>query len=958
MTGLRPDSDDIIEIAAVRFQGEKVLGRWQTLVRPSFPLPFRTEQFTGITAAEAASAPPLAAVTGQLVSFVRDYPIVGQSIPQDIAFLARKGIALTNVVYDTFDLASILLPEISNYSLASLAEYFNIRFPVQHRAMPDAEVSKDVFNALWERAMDLDLAIVGEINRLTSNSQWPLRYFFREVEKAKSRSTFQRTIGAQLASKMGLEETNLEFLLGRGRRQEPLRPKAEKLPVDVESVCSLLAADSPLESVIDSFEHRPEQVRMAAAVAEALNHDRHLMVEAGTGTGKSLAYLLPVLSFSLQNDAHVVISTNTINLQDQLIGKDIPSVERFLSAEAVDAATRARFPSLPWGKPLKVALVKGRSNYLCLRRWSHLRRAEGLSLDEIKVLIRLLVWLPSTATGDRSEMNLMPGEASVWSKVCAQVENCLGSQCNYQKRGTCFLHRARRAAEASHVIVVNHALLLSDVAAGTGILPEFDYLIVDEAHHLEEEATEQWGFEVDERMVDGYLNELSEHAGGDRWLGLLSEVKAHFRGSTVSPARIKEIDRLTEEAHARVAEARPRQRDFFAAALNFMRRRPEERNEYDQRLRLTRQVRSQPEWKEVEIAWENLQGALIDIERSLGSLQTAFEGLSEAKILDYEELMLRFSSLLFRSSELRRQLDAIIVGREEASVHWLTLNGRTGTVHLSMAPLHVGHLLQRSLFATKRSVVLTSATLAVANDFDYMKGRLGLEDCQFEMIGSPFDYKRTTRVYIPDDIPEPNHPGYQRAIEHAIIDICRSTGGRTLVLFTSHSALRAVHAAVRGPLEREHVLVLGHEIDGSRKQLLSTLQNNPHTVLLGTSSFWEGVDIVGEALRVLIIAKLPFSVPTDPIFAARSETFRDAFNEYAVPQTILRLKQGFGRLIRSKKDTGVVVILDRRIQTKGYGQVFLKSLPPAPVSSVSADRLGKEVASWLVQVSNGEPTGG
>jgi DNA polymerase-3 subunit epsilon/ATP-dependent DNA helicase DinG len=320
---------------------------------------------------------------------------------------------------------------------------------------------------------------------------------------------------------------------------------------------------------------------------------------------------------------------------------------------------------------------------------------------------------------------------------------------------------------------------------------------------------------------------------------------------------------------------------------------------------------------------------------------------AEGNLPSYADLLLELRDNITNLHKLRTDANSAITNPDEGAVYWLEARVKGGDVALHCAPLHVGPLLDRYLFSAKKTVVLTSATLSTENDFSYICERLGLKGGEELQLSSPFDYEKAALVYLPTDMPEPGTTGYQRHLEQTLVELCKASEGRALVLFTSHSALRATYKAIQRPLEEAGIMVLGHNIDGSRRQLLERFKNNPRTVLLGTSSFWEGIDVVGDALSVLVIAKLPFSVPSDPVFAARSEGFEDAFNQYAVPQAILKFKQGFGRLIRSGSDRGVVAVLDRRIISKRYGQAFLNSLPECTVKRGPTSNLPGEVASWL-----------
>jgi DNA polymerase-3 subunit epsilon/ATP-dependent DNA helicase DinG len=297
--------------------------------------------------------------------------------------------------------------------------------------------------------------------------------------------------------------------------------------------------------------------------------------------------------------------------------------------------------------------------------------------------------------------------------------------------------------------------------------------------------------------------------------------------------------------------------------------------------------------------------------------------------------------------KIRTDANAAITNPDEGAVYWLEARVKGGDVAVRCAPLHVGPLLDQHLFSAKKSVMLTSATLSTDNDFSYVRERLGLNSGKDLQLSSPFDYSQAALIYVPTDMPEPNTAGYQRALEQTVIELCKASQGRALILFTSPSAVRTTYRAIQRPLEDAGIMVLGHNIDGSRKQLLERFKNNPRTVLLGTSSFWEGIDVVGDALSVLVIAKLPFAVPSDPVFAARAEGFEDSFSQYSVPNAILRFKQGFGRLIRSRGDRGVVALLDRRIVSKRYGQAFLESLPECSIKRGPTSNLPGAVMDWL-----------
>ncbi len=958
-TGLRAESDEIIEIGAVRFRDGQILDRWQTFVRPSQPLPYKITALTGITAADVRGGPPLYKVAADLIRFVGDNPIVGHSIDIDLAMLKRQGVPLRNRAYDTFELATLLLPEVPVYSLAAVAAALGIQRPMQHRAVADSEMTMGVFEALLGRLADLPPQVLSEINQAAAGSEWPLRGLFADMEREAAHAAFSLPLpggGGNLGSKLAAALGQAEFDLGL-LRPLPLPPplsapeNAGTRPLDTAALVATLDTAGPLAAAFPAYEPRPQQVAMLEAVAGAFNDGTHLVVEAGTGTGKSLAYLLPAIRYAVANNTRVVVATATINLQEQLYNKDLPTLTGVLDT------------------PFRAATLKGRSNYICLRRWAAFRRAAPATLDELRLLVKVLVWLPKTGTGERGELLLTGSEPHGWGKIAVSDEGCPLHECIHNQKGLCFFQRAKKTAEAAHVLVVNHALLLADIATGNRVLPPYTHLIIDEAHHLEDEATDQLGYAVTGHEPGELVAGLSKRQG-EGYSGYLSDLRRLFRPRSsggrdavgapprvrVAEATLATIETYLERLHTTCDRVPAAAHDLFECMHRLLTAQSEERNEYDKRLRLTARVRKDPQWGEIQLTWENLALPLTAIISDLNRLIELIEEL-DADESELTNVGLEIGNLWGQIDLLYSHLHAAITQPSDGAVYWLSANAREATTTIHCAPLHVGELLDRYLFSSKRTVVLASATLATDGDFSYMRERLGLVNSQELQVGSPFDYPRSTLLYIPDDLAEPNQPGYQKQLESAILDLCRASGGRALVLFTSHSALRTTYRALQRPMEEAGLLLLGHNVDGSRRQLLDRFRSTPRSVLLGTSSFWEGIDVVGDALSVLIIAKLPFRVPSDPVFAARSEGFDDAFAQYALPQAILRFKQGFGRLIRHRDDRGVVAVLDRRVVSKSYGRLFLHALPTCTQREGPAHGLGAAAAAWLAEGSGARGQG-
>lgn len=926
-TGLDPETDEIIEVAAIRFDATGVLDTYHSLVNPDRKLEYRIALLTRIDERELLSAPHFGAIAREIEAFAGWDPIVGQNPTFDTTFLARKGVELFGPTYDTYDLAGLLLPDLRQHSLGAIADHLGLEFVDRHRAMADADAAMRVFAALRERLAASPAALLAEAARIASGSDWTLRHLLQEVAAERPR---QPGDGEREGFVHG-------FVKAPSAIDEMMAQATRRIGVPADESVRLITS-STAQQAVDGYEERPEQRAMARAVAETVAENGRLIVEAGTGVGKSLAYIVPSALHAARNNARTVISTNTINLQEQLMAQDVPIARRLLADAGIGAGD------------LRVAQLKGRRNYLCLLRWSAAQHHASLSADEAKVLVRLLFWLGQTESGDRAELNLRREEDAAWYRVSAQDGGCLSMQCVYVRDGSCFLSRAKQRAEAAHLLIVNHALLLSDIAAGGNVLPEYQHLVVDEAHHLEAEATQQFGFTASEADLLDWLDSL--HARGPRGgeSGLVATLFETTRASKQAIGMAPQLQALARTLAQAATRARERVPAFFRGLQEFAHEHAGGGNEYDQRFAINRGVRVQPDWADIEAAWFATESLLSQVCEIVDELAAMLAQMNPAEIIDHDAVAAEVGEALERGESLRSGLSRIIGQDDRETVCWLTMGRRDASPSLSSAPLSVAETLKATLFGqSKQSVVLAGATLSTEDTFDYIRSRLGFDDARELLLGSPFDYQRSTLILAPSDMPEPDQQGYLAATQNAIIDMVSASEGRALVLFTSHNGLRAAYQGIKRPLEEQQILVLGQGIDGTPKQLLSTLRESPRTVVLGAASFWEGVDVTGEALSLLIMARLPFAVPSDPVYQARAALFDQPFEQYALPQAILRFKQGFGRLIRRKTDSGVMVVLDRRLRSRQYGEAFLRSLPMCELRELPLRNLAGEVASWLTR---------
>jgi DNA polymerase-3 subunit epsilon/ATP-dependent DNA helicase DinG len=920
-TGLDPQTDAILEIGARRFDGNRVEDEFSTLINPGRHIPDFVSGLTGISDEMVRQAPPIRDVLDGLVAFIGDSPILGHNIQFDLSFFKKYKLFELNERLDTYELAAVLLPSANRYNLGSLVQSLGIALPATHRALDDARATHGVYQRLLTQAKELPLDLLAEIVRHSEPIEWAGSWAFQQALQARSHAGIQAK-----RVKAGPVGAQFEPDESEKRKGPPIQVPKEPLPIDPEEAASVLEHGGPFARYFESYEYRPEQVEMLKAVANALSYGQHLMVEAGTGVGKSFAYLVPAALFALQNNTRVVVSTNTINLQDQLIKKDIPDLCAAL------------------GLNLRAAVLKGRSNYLCPRRLELLRKRGPGSVDEMRVLAKVLVWQLENTSGDRTEINLTgPSEREVWVHISAEDDACTSETCLERTGGACPFFRAKQASQNAHILVVNHALLLTDVAVGNRVLPDYEHVIIDEGHHLESATTDSLSFRLTQFDIDRLIRET-----GGSSSGILGNLLATTRDQ-IRPSDYALLNQKVERATDLVWRLQEQVRIFFDGMSEFvsLQREGQPISTYAYQERILPATRTQPGWDAVELAWSAAAETLTLLVALLGEIQKGATELYSDGLETLEDIIGNLGNLYRRLTEAESMLGSMIFEPATDYVYWVEVNPNNNRLALNAAPIRVGPLVEKYLWHEKRSVILTSATLTTHGEFNYIRNTLTADEADELALGSPFDYETAALLYVANDIAEPNAHEYQGQVERAIVSLCTASGGRTLVLFTSYAQLKRTSKNIAGPLAKQEILVYEQGEGASPNALLESFKSSDRAVLLGTRSFWEGVDIPGEALSVLVIVKLPFAVPSDPLVAARAETFEDPFNEYHLPEAILRFRQGFGRLIRTQSDRGVVAILDRRVLTKAYGKLFIESLPRCTLRVGSLSELPRAAAKWL-----------
>ncbi|MCS6860635.1 MAG: ATP-dependent DNA helicase [Abditibacteriales bacterium] len=643
-----------------------------------------------------------------------------------------------------------------------------------------------------------------------------------------------------------------------------------------QSIDNIFAPDGQLARCLPTYEHRIEQQQMAHAVAQAIEEQRHLLVEAGTGTGKSLAYLVPFILWATRERKRVLVATYTKTLQQQLMEKDLPFLRERL------------------GLNFRYALCLGTQNYLCPRRLSKTDQG-GLfaSREEVVQFNAIKAWARKTETGLLQDLDFEP-LPGVWAQVNRQTELCLGKACPLYDQS--FFYLARRQQSQAHVLVANHHLLFAHLAAGGGVLPPFDAVVLDEAHQIEEVAAGYLGLEVSNVQIHFLLEQLHSRRSGKGVLSGIPGVTAKqvqrlaAAAEEVRLATDAFFDNLLAKVGTKSTTVRLRHKNFIPHLL---------------REPLT-----------------NLIAVLKDLRREIA------DEAGQVELEGYEN----------RFKELNDGLESILKQDRDNHVYWVTIQSRPGVgrgpssvrASLNMAPIDVAEGLRVQLFNAIKPVVMTSATLSTGGSFEFIKSRLGLDECKTLRIGSPFDYKNQVMIYVAEDLPDPsarNADFERQAIERAA-EILKITDGRAFVLCTSHRMVAQTHAGLSEKLPHLRILQQG---EMPRGKLVEEFRADVKSVLVGTTTFWQGIDVPGEALQCVVLMRLPFAVPDDPLVEARMESLQkrneDPFYGYQVPQAIIMFRQGFGRLIRHRDDYGLVAILDPRVIRKRYGEMFLASLP-------------------------------
>jgi ATP-dependent DNA helicase DinG len=912
-TGNSPKKGDkIIQFAAVVLEEGEIVETYSSLINPKITIPIFIEELTGINDNMVKDAPLFEEIAPKIQQLLEDSFFVAHNVLFDLSFLQEELImanqeGFLGSVIDTVELARFLYPTLDSYKLNDLANYLGFKHDRPHQADSDAEVTAGILQHLLEKIEDLPFQTCKQLLELSEGLKSDIHLLFEEIVEIRSASLSHLPSHLELVNGLVMKKTcnkteNHPKLNTEGRRLYPM---------------SFKEIEEQLRKVFRPYQNRQGQLNMMDEVYGAFTNHDHLLLEAGTGIGKTMGYLYPAAYFAKETGNKVLISTFTNQLQAQLLNNDIPLLKRLLPFD------------------INISLLKGKSHYLNLSKFEESLHEYEDNYDSCLTKMQILIWLLETETGDVDELNLSSGGQVYWKRIRHNYEKMSDNEL-WRERD--FYTRALRMAEEANMIITNHALLLADLQGN--IFPKIDYIILDEAHHFQKVAIKYFGAQLDYFRTRLLLNQF----------GLLEQKQLLFKLSTY--LKNKDISDPIKHLNETISNLFFEMDEFFRTVRIYVKGKIQEEPLFKVSVKVNKK----------EQAFKNLfhsaerfsllikdfvdmiqaQYKLLDLDQTVGSKRL------------YEEIQQATEEL----SVVREQIKRFFIRSQEDDIAWIEIDFRSyqNSTTLYLQPLFVATDLQELFFLNKKSVILTSATLSIENDFLYMLNELGLNESTKSLsIPSPFDYRKQVKVLIPEDVPEINSvpiDDYIAAITEQIISIAEVTKGRILVLFTSHEMLRKTHALIKeSGLLDEYVLLAQGITGGSQSRLTRNFQKFEKAILFGTNSFWEGIDIPGEDLSCLIMVRLPFTPPDEPFLQAKSEKLKaiggNPFMQLSLPEAVLKFKQGFGRLIRTSDDKGVLVVLDKRIITTKYGKVFLSSIPDVSIEKGNIEKILYTIEDWL-----------
>ena len=1005
-TGLHPEQDAILEIAAIKFQGAEIIETFETFVAPGRSIPYRVQRLTGIRSEHLIGAPPFSAVANKLQKFLGDFPIVGHSIPFDVGFLRPRGLARANALVDTFELATVLLPSLVSYNLGQVAEALGVQVPQdRHRAMVDTVLAMEVFVALHKRLQLVDLDLLNDLAHLDAPRSWPLLQFFRQElrERQEDEGVYGKlargSLGDRFASQLGMDPRVLSFAV-RQETEQPDVANASEAPIPALSISPALPDQLPsapqLAQSPDGGATVVEYSAARTAVRDALTLRHPLLLEVAIGGHDYIPALLPALEWLAEENMdgrRLVIACSHQQGARYLIDTILPRLQTMLKCQ------------------LPVAYLAEHGGYLCTHRWfgAAMRRTSGeLTAEQARGLAKLRLWTHQTVTGERGELTLLQQEMSAWERISSGFEQVPSKnarfgtsyqRCTYRRKGYCFVSLAEERVNAARIVVTTHAGLFDDLSSPHPLLSTINHRLILDADLLEEENARWGSAEFDQMRLLRLLNTIGAELSDGRYQGLLALAAPSLRengpgGLSTTPTIAKsEMDTRMLHWFQVLRQARAAIEKLFLSFRNILeefmqqgaggngrekgRSRGHERT--DQPLRLSGSIRHLSVWMETEQAWQQaaqkLQ-AVIDLANEAEKIiLTAQHGRNRLDVGSGEDSSVA-SELVAAARQLSEQKNLAhqaLTLSESNCVYWLRTppspppsaqNAARENTSLVLpvenAPVLYSQIVQTSAFLKRHLLQEQNATifagnaLSVDSSFTFMRNRFGLESDTCPAFAIVAEHHEQTLLYLPDDVSEPNSPQYQRHLDETLIQLATALEGQVVALFTSHASLRSTYAAIKPLLEARGILVLGQGVDGSPRQLWQIFQTQERIIILGTGSFWDGVDDIVRTPACLFIARLPMPVLNDPPIAARVEQYSDQLHQLTVPIASLRLKRVLNRLVWSDTRRNAVVLFDRRLTSKEYGAMVLHSLPRCSQRQGAGSHMPETVLDWLTGTGSWE----
>ncbi|MFC4557360.1 ATP-dependent DNA helicase DinG [Virgibacillus kekensis] len=914
--------DKIIEAGIVVIEDNEIVKEFSSFFNPDIPIPPFVSNLTGITDEDVREAPIFSERASEILSFFEDGYLVAHNVPFDMGFLnaeleSNGFIPIQNPVIDTVELARVLFPQAPSFKLGQLAEHLGIRHEDPHRALSDAEVTAKLFLQLIKKLEKLPYETINHLLKLESNLKSDLYQILKEREQHLAFSPY--------------EDKNIDTY--KGLAFKPI----EDIPVTRENaeisfgdfLDDIYEKNGKLHQKLINYEKRAGQREMSETVYDAIQTGKHALIEAETGTGKSLAYLLPAVYDAVKSHKRILISTYTTQLQSQLIEEEIPMLRGLVSF------------------PFNAAILKGMQHYISLQKFERtLSSNQGDNYDTVLTKAMILVWLTETETGDIDEIQLPSSGYLFYKRVSTDAEDYSDPSSPWFARS--YYQQARRKAQQADIIITNHALLCLDLFSGYQLLPSYEKVIIDEAHHLEETASKHYGLKLDYVHIQYTLSQVGSSSEGG-WLGKL------LAQDVIDASRFK-----NEKWDELFAKARYEADDLFRQLFQYVVKQQQNNKSLSDigrvQYRFENEKEDKSQWNTILEMASRLMYYLGDLVQILSVSKEFSLGLNSERETEPKDI----TRITIALQAIIDSLDQLFLLNDETNdVKWIEIEayGAKNAVYLYREPTEVSSLLADDFFSRKRSVILTSATLTMKNSFSFIQNRLGLvpDEIITRKIESPFTYRNQVQLMVPSDFPDIRKGNQEEFIYstcEAILSLAQITNGRMLVLFTSYDMLKKSYNLLREIMDTNKYMLIAQGVSsGSRSRLKKNFQTFDQSILLGTSSFWEGVDIPGEDLSCLVIVRLPFQPPNHPIYEAKSNQFKEkgknAFFELSLPEAVIRFKQGFGRLIRSSADRGIVFVCDARIIQARYGKFFTGSIPDVPITYEPTKILMDKAEEWF-----------